>query len=241
MTCKDCTFCNEDLLVLKNSMMDARARGNYEVANGLEKALQRCLTLQDKLEPHNRAYLENVARIAKGNTWPTDAQTDLLIDAQQVIKTVKQNSEPYQEPRPQESGFRGQVNAAFHVQPTETDEPEATQPTSVFCSMLQAASGKGEQPHTVIERVIQTNPEDIVPREGGVVTMLERVVARRTNDEPEPIETRDLSTYRVPYGFSEMIEAAFPHGNRTTPEDKPHVVRGMGFAAMLEASRRGTE
>lgn len=119
-------------------------------------------------------------------------------------------------------------------------EPER-QPTSEFTRMLEAARGKGEQPHTVIERVIQTNPEDIIPREGGVVTMFERVIARRTNDEPEPIETRDLSTYRVPYGFSEMIEAAFPHGNRTTPEDKPHVVRGMGFAAMLEGARRGTE
>ena len=46
---------------------------------------------------------------------------------------------------------------------------------------------------------------------------------------------------RIPCGFREMIEAAFPHGNRTTPDDKPHVVRGMGFAAMLEGARRGTE
>ena len=141
MTCNDCTFCNEDILVLQNLMKDARARGNFKLANGLEKALRNCSTLQDKLEPDNRAYLENIARIAKSDAWPADEQTDLLIDAQQVIKIVKQNTELYQESKPQERGFRGMVNAAFHVQSTETEEPEATQPTSAFRSMVDEASG----------------------------------------------------------------------------------------------------
>lgn len=252
--CNDCTFCNEDLLILQNLMIDARSRGNFKLANGLEKALRSCSTLQTKLKPDDRAYLENIARIAKSEIWPADDQTALLMSAQETIKIVKQISEPHQEPRPLESGIVGMVNAAFHVHPTETDEPEATQPTSVFRSMLQAASGKGEQPHTAIERVIQTNHEDIIPR-NGIVTMLERVCASRTRDEPEPqrrgaygfsargqpIETRDRPTRRTPYGFSEMVEAAFPHGNPTTSDDKPHVKRGMGFSAMIEASRSGTE
>jgi hypothetical protein len=152
MTCNDCTFCNEDILVLQNLMTDARARGNFRLANGLEKALRSCSTLQTKLTPANRAYLENIARITKSNAWPADEQTDLLIDAQQVIKIVKQNTELYQESKPQERGFTGMLNAAFHVQPTETDKPEATQPTSTFRSMLEEASGRNKQSHTTTQK-----------------------------------------------------------------------------------------
>ena len=155
MTCNDCTFCNEDIPVLQNLEADMRARGNTRLANALEKALRNCQNLQTKLKPDNRAYLENIARIAQSDACPIDEQTNLLIDAQQVIKIVKQNTELYQESKPQERGFRGMVNAAFHIQPTETGEPETeTQPTSAFRSMLDEASGKGstnrEQPHTAI-------------------------------------------------------------------------------------------
>jgi hypothetical protein len=260
--CNDCTFCNEDISILQGLLLDARSRGNFRLANGLEKALRSCSTLQTKLKPADRAFLENIARIAKSDAWSIDDQTDLLMNAQETIKIVKQISEPHQEPRPQESGFRGQVNAAFHVQPTETDEPESTQPTSVFCSMLQAASGKGEQSHTVIERVIQTNHEDIIPR-NGVMTQFERVCSSRTTEalQPEPqisfgflrqldsnyqahVADRSEEPHgRIPCGFSEMMEAAFPNGenrNLATEHEKPHV-RGMGFAAMLDGARRGTE
>ena len=152
--CNDCTFCNDDITVLQNLMLDARSRGNYKLANGLEKALRNCSTLQTKLKPDNRAYLENIARIAKSDAWPADEQTDLLIDAQQVIKIVKQNTELYQESKQQERGFRGMVNAAFHTDTsTETAEhEEERQPASAFRSMLEEASGKGstnrEQPYT---------------------------------------------------------------------------------------------
>lgn len=46
---------------------------------------------------------------------------------------------------------------------------------------------------------------------------------------------------RIPCGFREMLEAAFPHGNPATPDDKPRVARrGLGFAAMLEGASKGT-
>jgi len=54
------------------------------------------------------------------------------------------------------------------------------------------------------------------------------------------IETRDLSTHRVPYGFSEMLESAFPNRPPVTLDDKPRARRGMGFRAMLEGASRGT-
>jgi hypothetical protein len=40
------------------------------------------------------------------------------------------------------------VNAAFHVQSTETEEPDATSPVSAFRSMLEEAHGKNKQRHT---------------------------------------------------------------------------------------------
>lgn len=147
--CNDCTFCNEDILVLRNLMTDARARGNFKLANGLEKALRNCSTLQTKLKPDNRAYLENIARIAKSDAWPADEQTDLLIDAQRLITIVKQNTELYQETQPK-SGFLGQLEASSgnsNSTPSANTEPE--QPNSEFHRMLEA-SGKGEQPHTTI-------------------------------------------------------------------------------------------
>jgi len=107
---------------------------------------------------------------------------------------------------------------------------------------------------------IERASENIIPRNGAVMTMLERVCASRTSDEPEPqtrlgflrmldttyqqhVENGSVETHdRIPCGFGEMIAAAFPHGNPTTPHDRPHVVRrGMGFANMLDGASRGTE
>ena len=56
----------------------------------------------------------------------------------------------------------------------------------------------------------------------------------------ESSETHKL----IPCGFLEMLESAFPNGktgNLTTEHEKPCIQRGMGFAAMLEGARRGTE
>lgn len=178
-----------------------RARGNFRLANGLERALQRCSTLQTKLTPANRAYLENIARIAKSDTWPVDAQTDLLRDGQNLIKMVKQDAEPRQEPQRRE-GFLNMLECAHRIPNTPTSEDAEP------------------EPH------LNT----------GFLRMLD------TNYQVHVLDRSEEKHGHIPYGFREMIEAAFPHGNRTTSEDKPHVFRrSMGFTSMLEGARRGTE
>jgi hypothetical protein len=62
------------------------------------------------------------------------------------------------EPEQRATGIRAMVNAAFRVQPTETEETEPeTRLPSAFRSMLEAARGKGstksEQPHTTTTRM----------------------------------------------------------------------------------------
>jgi len=118
--------------------------------------------------------------------------------------------------------------------------------------------------HNNEEEAIQRASDDAKYRrmnEAGFRAMLEAARPARTSKtaQPEPqihfgflrmldskyqahvagesVETHD----RIPCGFGEMIAAAFPHGNPTTPYAKPHVRRGMGFANMLEGAAKGTE
>jgi hypothetical protein len=94
--------------------------------------------LDKVLNEDDALYAQNCFKQLQSGTTP-ETEERLIAEVLRYL--------PEAECLPRETGFRAQVNAAFHVQPTETDEPEATQPTSVFRSMLQAACGKGEQ-HT---------------------------------------------------------------------------------------------
>lgn len=152
MTCNDCTFCNEDITILQNLMSDARARGSYRLANGLEKALRNCSNLQANLSSDNRAYLENIARIAKSDTWPADEQTLLLRDAQNVVKMVKQKPEPQ---RATPTGFKQMLEHARPSNPTSPTRPESeTRSTVGFHGMLSAISGRKRAHGETLRRAI---------------------------------------------------------------------------------------
>jgi hypothetical protein len=126
--------------------------------------------------------------------------------------------------------------------------------------VLQRFYDDGLLKEEIIEDLKPRTREDMIPR-NGVMTQIERVCARRTSDEPEPqprlgclrmldpayqrhVSGESNETYkRIPCGFREMIESAFPNGengNLTTEHEKSRV-RGMGFVAMLEGARSGTE
>jgi hypothetical protein len=197
-------------------MTDARARGNSRLANGLEKALQKCSNLERNLKPDNRAYLENIVRIVKSDTWPVDEQANLLIDAQQTIKMVKlEESEP-QETRPK-TGFIAQLEASRGIQNTPTTEhtePE-TQPTSVFRSKLEAARGR-KQDSTIpqpIQRKIESNTNHTLTFIGYSYRNFDRVELWRRQDG--------------------TIMTKFPEP-RLEPKPLRRITRGCGFAAMLE-------
>jgi hypothetical protein len=82
---------------------------------------------------------------------------------------------------------------------------------------------------TTVERV----NENMIPR-NGVMTMFERVCASRTRDEPEP-------EIRGRYGFRAMLDGASKGTTDDTLDKKSGFHRGMGFGAMLEGARTGTE
>jgi len=267
MTCNECTFCNEDITVLSNLMTDVRARGNFRLANGLERALQGCLTLQTELTPANRAYLENIARIAKSDTWPVDAQTDLLRDGQNLVKMVKQDSEP------QESGFTAMLTAARSSNPTSR-HTEPTEPRSMsgFLRMLEESSKKTDE--DAIQKALDEMEQDEAKhrqqsseptRRGmGFAAMLEGARSGTEGDEEPQPETRDRdsqprlgflrmldTTYqqhvengsvetRIPYGFVAMLESIWPHKPAETLAKRSYI-RGMGFANMLKGAAEGTE
>jgi hypothetical protein len=124
-----------------------------------------------------------------------------------------------------------------------------------FGAMLEASRrGTFEESHPET-RAIQR----IIPRNGAIMTQIERVCASRTSNTPEPpahlgflrMLDPDYQAYmkngsskmynRTPVGFIEMLEAAFPHENPAKPDEHPRAIhRGMGFRAMLEGAAKGT-
>lgn len=233
MTCDDCTCCNEDITVLQNLMTDARARGKSGIANGVESALRNCSNLERKLKQDNCAYLENIARLAKSDTWP--------------------------EPEPQETrprtGFIAQLEAARGIQNTPTTEhtePEI-QPTSVFRMMLEASRGHRFVDDSIIHRKIDSGTNQSLTFVGYSYRGFDRIELWRQQDGtiitkfPEsPPEPNPPKTISRGYGFAAMLEAAHPSPStelrsRAALDEKSSIQRGIGFRAMLEASRRGTE
>lgn len=121
-------------------MLDARSRGNYKLANGLEKALRNCQNLETKLTPDARNYLETVAQIAKSDAWATDDQTALLKDAQNMIKILKQS-----EPQPNEEtdfvdammrGFSAIQGNVSPMAPPNLEEDRREQQYPEICNIL---------------------------------------------------------------------------------------------------------
>jgi hypothetical protein len=104
-------------------------------------------------------------------------------------------------------------------------EPQTQRSTTGFMGMLDAAFKSDPSS--------KQEPEP-QPRL-GFLRMLDPAYQKHIMSGSEEVHSH------IPCGLAEMLDAAFPHGNRTTPDDRPHVVRGMGFGAMLEAARRGTE
>jgi hypothetical protein len=119
--------------------------------------------------------------------------------------------------------------------------PEDPPRENGFTAMLTAARSSNPTPQ-------YTEPETEERATSGFQAMI-LASCRGKREQPLAVVTRQLEyTFpdethsRTPYGFSEMLDSAFPHGNRMTPEDRPHVFRrSMGFASMLEGARRGTE
>jgi hypothetical protein len=131
--------------------------------------------------------------------------------------------------------------------------------SAIFQSLLEDARQKAN----IITRSaswLSSTPTRAIPRNGAIMTMLESVVTSRTSHEPEPqphlgflrqfdigyqqyVENGSVETHnRIPYGFSEMIESAFPRQIPTTPENKPRVARrGSGFGNMVECAFSGTK
>jgi len=234
-----------------NFELHGSCRG-FKLLNGENrKKLNAMLTDDDVL------YVESCMRMIQNGH-----NEDVLVP--EVLRYLKRP-----EGHPRESGFLGMIEASRGVPTTPT--PKQTEPelrsSSGFIRMLEESSKNASSERTQKEATdevkyattIETNHENIIPREGGIVTQLERVCARRTRDEPEPqtrlgflrmldttyqqhVENGSVETHdRIPFGFGEMLEAAFPHGNSTTPDNKPRVVRrGLGFAAMLEGASKGT-
>jgi hypothetical protein len=94
----------------------------------------------------------------------------------------------------------------------------------------------------VVETTKERQSSEPTRRGMGFSAMVE--AARRGTFEefnPQP-ETYDRDSERpIPSGFRAMLDSISPNKTRETLEERPHVRRGMGFAAMLEGARRGTE
>jgi hypothetical protein len=118
-----------------------------------------------------------------------------------------------------------------------------------FRSLLEDAQQKAN--------IITRSASMPIPRDGAFMTQIERVCASRKIDAPEPpvhlgflrmldpdyqahVSGTERKAYsRLPIGFSEMLDAAFPHSTKL--DDNPRGVhRGTGFLAMLEGAANGT-
>jgi hypothetical protein len=271
MSCEKCGFCEAELPTVQNIALDARSRGNYKFATLLDAALENCGVLRENLQANEREYLKDISRVVKKQS-SEDACVNLLKDAKNIVETTKgrQSSEPTMRGMGFANMFeaaRGSSNA-----PTpEHIEPELRS-SSGFIRMLEASSKNASSEDAIqraLDEIEQDEAKYIqssAPRrrtnESGFMAMCEVARGARTNEtaQPEPqthsgflrMLDSDYQVYvtrgsegthdRIPYGFSEMLEAAFPHGNPIASHDKPHAVRrGMGFGAMLEGARSGTE
>jgi hypothetical protein len=247
MSCHECGFCQTDLSEIENRSIDARARGNFNVAALLESALENCGVLRDALPRDDRQYLKNVSRKVERYTG-SDMATTLLRDAKEVVRRSKEGQSTPCEPELTRGrmGFGSMFAASRGGSSTPT--PKRTEPechsNSGFIRMLdESKKGTDESKH-VIERVI----ESAIPRHAGFGTMLD--ASRRgtfEGDEPEP-QTHMLDTtsddrphlVRRGMGFANMLEAS-GKGTFNDQDDKPRARRGMGFGAMLDGAARGTE
>ena len=123
-----------------------------------------------------------------------------------------------------------------------------------------------ETEDVLVKEVLRYIPHQESQHREGFANMLEAARPSRAIEKPEPeirggwgframldgasrgnavggysIEPRD-DAKPIPSGLAAMLEAISPKNRtRETLDDKPHVVRGMGFAAMLEGASRGTE
>ena len=104
-------------------------------------------------------------------------------------------------------------------------EPQRQRSTTGFMGMLDAAFKSDPSS--------KQEPEP-QPRL-GFLRMLDPAYQRHVSGESS--ETRE----RIPSGFPEMLESAFPNRPPVTLDGKPRAPRGMGFRAMLEGASRGTE
>jgi len=239
-----CGFCQANLAALENTTVDARSRGNYKIATLLDVALEKCGVLRENLNADNREYLKNISRTAKTYTRSNMA-TNILRDAKRVVEQTKgrQSSEPTM----REMGFGNMFAASRGVSSTPT--PEHVEPelrsSSVFIRMLEASS-KNTSSEDAVQRALAEIEQDeakyrrqsseLTRRGMGFGNMLK---ASRTGTF-EGDETRD-DEKPIPYGLAAMLEAMCPTKPRETLSEKSGVHRGMGFGAMLEGARSGTE
>jgi len=194
----------------------------------------------EKPTPQLLSWLENSLSYyqQQGNEKAIGVFRDLLAEAKSRVTIITRSAS---EPQPK-SGFRAMLDSAFSAS-SHNNEEEAIQRASDdakyrrqsrrmneagFRAMLEAA-----RPSRAIEK-----PEPEIRGGYGFLAMLD--ASSRGN-----AEMRDLSAHRdsmrsIPWGFVAMLESMSPHRTPATLDEKPHIRRGMGFGAMLEAARRGT-
>ena len=221
----------------------------FKLLNGENrKKLNAMLTDDDVL------YIESCMRMIQNGH-----NEDVLVP--EVLRYLKRP-----EDHSRESGFTAMLAAARSSNPT-SQHTEPTEPRSMsgFLRMLEESSKK-----VSIEEAVQRALHEIeadekkyrpIRREMGFGAMLEAVRPAKTTEtlqsDPQTrlgflrmldttyqqhVENGSVETHdRIPCDFGEMLAAAFPHGTPTTPDDKPHVRRGMGFANMLRGAAEGTE
>lgn len=211
MSCQKCGFCQANLPTFENITVDARSRGNYRIATMLDEALERCGILRENLQANNREYLKNISRMVKKQS-SSDVCTNLLRDAKQVVQTTKGRQSS--EPTRRGTGFGNMLEGAR----SGTEGDEESQPET-----RQSGFQK---------------PEPEIRGGWGFRAMLDG--ASRGNATGESVETRD-DAKPIPCGLAAMLEAISPTEPRDTLNEKSHIKRGMGFAAMLEGARSGTE
>jgi len=209
--CEKCGLCDADADTLGNLTTDLRSRGNFEIATSLQRALERCGVLREKLDTDNREYLKNVSRMVKEDA-SSDVSSALLKDAKNVVKMAKGKDQ---------TTVRGMG----------------------FANMLEASrsSSHSKRHEDNVQRDLDDRESSTPIRRGmGFANMLE--ASRRGTLGIQENFKRDLDSVRpIPSGFRAMLETMFPNRTPEALHKKPRVLRGMGFAAMLEGASRGTE
>lgn len=241
MSCEKCGFCEAELPAVENIAVDARSRGNYQIATMLDQALERCGVLRENLQTNDREYLTDISRVVKKQS-SCDACTNLLKDAKNIVETTKgrQSSEPTMRGMGFGSMFAAARGSSNALTP-EHIEPELRS-SSGFIRMLEASSKNAssedaiqraldeiEQDEAKYATAIERTIEGTIPRQMGFGAMLDAVRSTRTVEKPEP-------EMRGGWGFRAMLDGA-SRGNATGESVERDDVKPVpyGLAAQFEA------